>query len=39
MPDCDPPFPMPHENIAWFKAQFDQHIRRWHRVTEVSQIA
>ena len=39
MPHCEPLFPKAKENIAWFKTQFDQRIRRWHRVTEVSQVA
>jgi hypothetical protein len=38
MPNHEPLFPTSKENIVWFKAHFDQHMRRWHRVFEVSHI-
>jgi hypothetical protein len=38
MPSGEPLFPTPKENITWFKAQFDQHLRRWHKISGSSQI-
>jgi hypothetical protein len=38
MPNSDPHFPTFKENIDWFKANFDQHMRRWHRFSGVSRI-
>jgi hypothetical protein len=38
MPNSEPLFPTPKENIAWFMAQFDQHKCRRHGELSTSQI-
>jgi hypothetical protein len=38
MPNSEPMFPTFKENMIWFKAHFDQHLRRWHKVSVVSRI-
>jgi hypothetical protein len=37
MPNSGPLFPTSQENIAWFRAQFDEHMRQWHSAEEKDQ--